>query len=52
MQNKLNIAVLAGGNSSEFFISLKSADTISNQLDKDKYNVYVVQIKDSEYGYV
>ncbi len=49
MQNKLNIAVLAGGNSSEFFISLKSADTIVKHLDKDKYNVYVVQIKGNEW---
>ncbi len=49
MQNKLNIAVLAGGNSSEFFISLKSSETIANNIDKDKYNVYVVQIKGNEW---
>ncbi len=49
MQNKLNIAVLAGGNSSEFFISLKSSETIANSIDKDKYNVYVVQIKGNEW---
>ncbi len=47
--SKKNIAVLAGGNSSEFFISLKSAETIANEIDKEKYNVYVVQIKGSEW---
>lgn len=47
--NKKNIAVLAGGNSSEFFISLKSAETVANEIDKEKYNVYTVQIKKSEW---
>jgi len=47
--NKKNIAVLAGGNSSEFFISLKSAETVANEIDKEKYNVYTVQIKESEW---
>jgi len=49
MINKKNIAVLAGGNSSEYFISLKSAETIANEIDKEKYNVYTVQIKGSEW---
>ncbi len=47
--NKKNIVVLAGGNSSEFFISLKSAETIANELDKERYNVYTVQIKGNEW---
>jgi len=46
---KKNIAVLAGGNSSEFFISLKSAESIANEIDKEKFNVYTVQIKGSEW---
>jgi len=49
MTNKKNIAVLAGGNSSEFFISLKSAENVANEIDKERYNVYVVQIKDKEW---
>ncbi len=49
MTNKKNIAVLAGGNSSEFFISLKSAENIATEIDKEKYNVFVVQIKGSEW---
>ncbi len=47
--NKKNIAVLAGGNSSEFFISLKSAETIANELDKERFNVFTVQIKANEW---
>jgi len=49
MTNKKNTAVLAGGNSSEFFISLKSAENVANEIDKEKYNVYVVQIKGKEW---
>lgn len=49
MDNKKNIAVLAGGNSSEFFISLKSAENVANGINKEKYNVYVVQIKGKEW---
>lgn len=49
MTNKKNIAVLAGGNSSEYFISLKSAETIANEIDKERYNVYTVQIKGNEW---
>ncbi len=49
MTDKKNIAVLAGGNSSEFFISLKSAESVANEIDKDKYNIYVVQIKGKEW---
>jgi D-alanine-D-alanine ligase len=49
MNEKPNIAVLAGGNSSEFFISLKSADTVAAHIDKEKYNVFVVQIKGNEW---
>lgn len=49
MNTKKNIAVLTGGNSSEFFISLKSAENVANEINKKKYNVYVVQIKGKEW---
>jgi len=49
MNTKKNIAVLTGGNSSEFFISLKSAENVANEINKEKYNVYVVQIKGKEW---
>ncbi len=45
----INIAILAGGNSSEFFISLKSAENIAKEIDKSKYTVFRVQIKQNEW---
>lgn len=45
MDTKKNIAILAGGNSSEEGISLKSAAQITNWLDRSKYNVYTILIK-------
>ena len=38
---KKNIAIVAGGDSSEFAVSLKSAEGIFSFLDKEKYNVFV-----------
>lgn len=46
---KKNIAVIAGGNSSEYFISLQSAETIAKEIDKEKYNVYTVLIKNNDW---
>ncbi len=46
---KKNIAVIGGGNSSEYFISLQSAETIAKAIDKEKYNVYTVQIKGNDW---
>lgn len=57
MENKLNIAILAGGNSSESDISLKSAAQISGWVDPEKFNAYTILVKGldwtlkhSEYG--
>ncbi len=41
---KKNIALVAGGYSGEFVISLETAETIEQHLDTDKYNVYKVII--------
>jgi D-alanine-D-alanine ligase len=41
---KPNIAFVTGGYSGEAVISYKSAITIENNLDKDKYNVYTIDI--------
>ncbi len=49
---KKNIAVLAGGNSSENIISLMSAENIAKSLDNEKYNVYVINISGSEWTLV
>ncbi len=46
---KKNIAVVAGGNSSEYVISINSTAQIVKILDKEKYDVYTVMIKDTEW---
>ncbi|MEF8983720.1 MAG: D-alanine--D-alanine ligase [Bacteroidales bacterium] len=42
---KKNIAVVAGGDSSEFPVSMNSAKTIKESLNKDKYNVFMVIVR-------
>ncbi len=39
---KQNIAIVAGGDSSELVVSLKSAEGIYSFIDKVKYNLYIV----------
>jgi len=46
---KKDIAIIAGGNSSEYVISLNSAEQIANLIDKDKYNVFTVLVKGTEW---
>ena len=49
MSKKKNIAVIAGGDSSEMVVSLKSAQGIYSCIDKEKYNPYFVIIKKREW---
>ena len=46
---KKNIAIVAGGDSSEVVVSLKSADGIYSFIDKNKYNLYIAVIKKNEW---
>lgn len=46
-QNKKNIAIVAGGDSSEYEISIGTARNIYNSLDKDRYNIHIVEINKS-----
>jgi len=46
---KKNIAIVAGGDSSEFVVSLKSAQGIYSFIDKEKYNLYIVILKKGEW---
>ena len=46
---KKNIAILAGGDSSESVISLQSAEQVRSILDQDKYNTFTVYVKGSEW---
>lgn len=45
MSKHKNIAIIAGGNSSEEGISLKSAAQITQWLSKTSYNVYTILVK-------
>lgn len=38
------IAIVAGGDSSEHDVSMKSAEGIYSFIDKDKYNIYVIEL--------
>lgn len=49
--NKLKIALLAGGNSSEREIALQSARQINDALDKDKYDVKVIDVHNRDWYY-
>lgn len=42
---KKTIAIVAGGDSSEHDVSLRSAEGIHSFLDKEKYEVYIIEIK-------
>lgn len=42
---KKNIAVVYGGDSSEFVVSVRSSVNVYESISKDKYNVWKVQIK-------
>lgn len=42
---KRNIAIVAGGDSSENPVSLRSAATILEYMDKDKYEPYILEIE-------
>lgn len=42
---KKTIAIIAGGDSSEHGVSLRSAEGIGSWIDKEKYNVYTIEVK-------
>jgi len=46
---KKNIAILAGGDSSESVISLQSAEQVRKLLNKEKYNTFTVYVKGNEW---
>ena len=49
---KKNIAVIAGGYSGEYVVSVNSAKTICENLDKEKYNVHLVLIVKNKWVYI
>jgi len=46
---KKNIAIITGGDSSELVISLKSAGQVRQHIDPDKYDVYLVYIREEDW---
>ena len=51
MPDKKNVAFVTGGYSTEAVISYKSAITIENNLDRDKYNIYKIDITPQGWWY-
>ena len=49
MINKANIAVITGGNSSEFIVSVKSGANVFNAVDATKFSPWLIQIKGNEW---
>ncbi|GAA4236542.1 D-alanine--D-alanine ligase [Postechiella marina] len=49
---KKNIAIIMGGYSSEYKISLKSGNVVFNALDKTKYNAYRIHVFKDKWVYV
>ena len=45
-----NIAIVAGGDSSEVVVSLKSAQGLYSFIDKERYNLYIVTIVGKEWN--
>jgi D-alanine-D-alanine ligase len=48
---KKNIAIVAGGDSGEYEISIKSAELVNNYLNEEKYNAFLIVIKGSDWYY-
>ncbi len=52
MASKKNIALVTGGDSSESVISLQSAKIISENIDREKFNVYTILLTGSNWKYI
>ena len=46
---KRNIAIVCGGDSSEHDVSLRSAQGLYSFFDKERYDVYIVDIKGQDW---
>ena len=49
---KKNVAIIMGGYSSEYLISLKSGNVVYDTLSKERYNVYCIHIFKDKWVYV
>lgn len=48
-QIKRNVAIVCGGDSSEHDVSLRSAQGLYSFFDKERYNVYIVDVKGQDW---
>ncbi|RLD61194.1 MAG: D-alanine--D-alanine ligase, partial [Bacteroidetes bacterium] len=48
---KKNIAVVSGGDSGEYEISVKSGKTVEKHLDKEKYAIYPIRMKGNDWHF-
>ena len=48
---KKNIAVVTGGNSGEYEISLRSGANIAGSLDRSRYNIYLIHLHKRDWTY-
>ncbi len=49
MKNKPNIAVISGGDSSEYVVSVKSGINVYNAIDTEKFTPWLVQMRGKEW---
>lgn len=49
--SKINIALLAGGDSSEREVSLRSAAQVAGSIDGKKYNIFLIDVDGLSWGY-
>ena len=48
-QLKKTVAIVCGGDSSEHDVSLRSAQGLYSFFDKERYNVYIVDVKGTDW---
>ena len=46
---KRTIAIVCGGDSSEHDVSLRSAQGLYSFFDKERYNIYIVDVKGTDW---
>lgn len=51
-QRRLNVAVVCGGNSGEYEISVQSGQAVAELLDAEKYEAYLIYIKSNSWYFL
>lgn len=48
---KQNVAIIAGGDSGEYEVSIKSAEVVKNNIDSSLFNIYLIHMKGGHWCY-